>query len=341
MSAILSDMPWLAPQWTQWLQLSERLGHAYLLSGPKGIGLERFVAHIAQATLCLSPQHHEGCGVCKGCHLFKTAQHPDFYTLGCLEDKKEIGVDQVRGLMSKLNETSHQGGYKVIWIDEVERMNASAFNALLKTLEEPASGTLFLLTTHQMGRLPATIKSRCQSLAFGTPPLPQSMAWLQARLPQTDLALIKRALRVCWGSPLAAQAWIEGGEFAQDTQWNDGIKSLMNGHKTVSEVVKPWLKWPQPEAVFDYFYLWSVSSLRQATYNTDAVFSQPRPQVQNQVQNQLRFQQAVLQAKQAWLGNANKELVLETLCLEWLRIAHTSAPLHTAFASKLTKGTLP
>jgi DNA polymerase-3 subunit delta' len=355
MTALSLEYPWLAPHWTQWLQLGQRLGHAYLLSGPKGIGLERFAAHAAQAALCLSPQlgdsgeAREACGVCKGCHLFSTAQHPDFYTLSCLEDKKEIGVDQVRGLMSKLNETSHQGGYKVIWIDEVERMNASAFNALLKTLEEPAPGTLFLLTTHQIGRLPATIKSRCQQIAFSTPSVADSTAWLQARLPQTDAALLKRALRVCWGSPLEAQAWIAEGKFAQDAQWNDNLKQLLAAHKTVSEVVKVWLKWPQPETVFDYFYLWSVSSVRSASYSKHSkhlvdesllgqpLFSQPPLQVQNQ----LRFQQAVLQAKQAWLHNANKELVLETLCLEWLQIQHLDQPLQTAFASKLTKGLLP
>jgi DNA polymerase-3 subunit delta' len=334
-------VPWLDPLWQQWLQLSDRLGHAYLLSGPKGIGLEQFVDAVVQSSLCLQPVNGQGCGQCKGCHLLQGNQHPDFYHLKRLEDKKDIAVDQVRGLVNKLNETSHQGGYKVIWIEGVEFLNQSAFNALLKTLEEPAAQTLFLLTTHEVGRLPATIKSRCQLLSFTPPVLSDAIEWVHQNAPQVDIALVKRALRLNWGAPLDALQWIEAGKFEEDTQWKDGLKQLQSGRKSVSQVVAEWLKWPSPMSVFDYFYQWSVSAVRSVTYQTDA--SQPwnlAPEQALQLQNWLRFQQAILQAKQNWLGNANKELVLETLCLEWLEVQQVAEPFQSVFQSKHQKGTL-
>ena len=335
--------PWLQEQWAKWSQLSDRLGHAYLLAGPEGIGLESFVETAVQKVLCLQPINDSACHHCKGCHLLAGQQHPDYYHLERLEDKKEISVDQVRTLINKLNETSHQGGYKVIWVEGVEFLNQSAFNALLKTLEEPASRTLFLLTTHEIGRLPATIKSRCQQLSFTTPALADAIDWLHQASPQVDLTLIKRALRLNWGAPYDALEWIEASKFEEDSQWKEGLKQLQSGRKTVSQVVAEWLKWSKPISVFDYFYQWSVSAVRSVSYKTDETQTWSEAltnEQQLQLQNWLRFQQAILQAKENWLGNANKELVLETLCLEWLEVQQIAEPFQSVFQSKLQKGTL-
>jgi len=323
--------PWLEPQWQQWQQLQNRLGHAYLFAGAKGIGLESFVELAAQTLFC---DTRNACGHCSGCHLLATRQHPDFYHLTVLEDKKEISVDQVRGLINKLNETSHQGGYKVAWVEGPERLNKAAFNALLKSLEEPAERTLFMLTTHQAGSLPATIISRCQKLNFTAPTIENAQAWLQEQCPQADQALLKRALRLNWGAPLDAKSWIESSQFEQDNEWKAAVKQLQSGQKTVSQVVEPWLKWSQPEQVFDYFYLWTVSALRAAFYQENTQYSDA------QKQNWLRFQQACLQAKRSWRGNANKQLVLEALCLEWLQIQQSQTPLESVFADENRKGKL-
>ena len=329
--------PWLQPQWQQWQQLQGRLGHAYLFAGPKGIGVEPFIQDVAQSVFCKTNQTGQACGQCSSCHLFLTQQHPDFFELKRLEDKKEIAVDQVRSLIYKLNETSHQGGYKIIWIDGVEYMNQSAFNALLKNLEEPASNTLFLLSTHQVERLPATIKSRCQQLNFTPPAMPQAIEWLHVNAPQADETLIKRALRLNWGAPLQALNWIESGLFDEDSQWRNDLKQIQSGRKTASQAVAEWLKFKEPERVFDYFYQWTVSAVRSVMYQTQA---QEQTASTAQVQNWLRFQQAVLTAKQNWLANANKELVLESLCLEWLSIQQSEEPLESVFKSKIQKGML-
>ena len=331
----IEQLPWLANAWAQWQQLSGRIGHAYLLSGPKGIGLEDFAKQLAHSVLCHTPQIPVSSCDCKSCHLFVGRQHPDFYILKRQEDKKDIAIDQVRDLIYRLNETSHQGGYKVVWIDGVEFLNQSAFNALLKSLEEPADKTLFLLTTHQVDRLPATINSRCQKISFTAPAIDVAAQWIHTQMPQADEALIKRALRLNWGAPLEALAWIEAGLFAEDQQWKGDLKSIQAGKKSVTQVVATWLKWQQPERVFDYFYQWSVSAVRSVAYSAE-----PTPMDTPQMQNWLRFQQAVLNAQQSWKGNANKELVLENLCLEWMGIQQSPEPLESVFTNRLQKGNL-
>ena len=208
---------------------------------------------------------------------------------------------------------------------------------LLKSLEEPAQRTLFLLTTHQVDRLPATIKSRCQQLNFTPPAMPDAISWLHNQAPQVDEALIKRALRLNWGAPIQALDWIQAGMFDEDNQWKNDLKQIQSGRKTASQSVTEWLKWQQPERVFDYFYQWSVSAVRSVMYQTNP--DAPVPS-NNQVQNWLRFQQAVLTAKQNWLANANKELLLESLCLEWLSIQQSEEPLETVFQSRIQKGKL-
>lgn len=337
--AVYQSYPWLAPQWQQWQQLSDRLGHAYLLAGPQGIGINAFVKEVAQAVLCKQPKNGQACGQCSSCHLFSTQQHPDFFELRRLDDKKDISVDQVRSLIYKLNETAHQGGFKVTWVEGAEYLNQSAFNALLKSLEEPAQKTLFLLSTHQVDRLPATIKSRCQQLSFTPPAMPDAISWLHNQYPQGDEALIKRALRLNWGAPLQALDWIKAGMFDEDSQWKNDLKQIQSGGKTASQSVAEWLKWQQPERVFDYFYQWSVSAVRSVMYQPQTDENNPNIS-SSQMQNWLRFQQAVLTAKQNWLANANKELVLESLCLEWLSIQQSEEPLQTVFQSHIQKGAL-
>lgn len=337
----IQNMPWFEQAWQQWMQLCQRLGHAYLYSGPQGIGLEDFAKQAAHYVLCRGQvrkqELQQACDECQSCHLFITQQHPDFFELRRLPEKKEITVDQVRELIYKLNETSHQGGYKVVWIDGVEYLNQSAFNALLKNLEEPASNTLFLLTTHKIDRLPATIKSRCQQLSFTAPPLADAAAWVHSQAPQADEALVKRALRLNWGAPIDALNWIEAALFEEDQQWKADLKQIQAGKKTVTQAVASWLKWQEPQRVFDYFYQWSVAAVRSVAYSEahDLAIAG-----NEQLQNWLRFQQAILNAQQSWLGNANKELVLENLCLDWLNVQTSTAPLNTVFKNKLQKGTL-
>lgn len=304
--SILTMYPWLKKQYLQWQQQLNRLSHAYLLAGVDGIGLTDFAQQMSKDILC-KKTGLLACNDCSACNLFSKNNHPDFFHLTTLENKKEISIDQVRELNKKLFATSHQGGYKVALIELAEKLNISSFNALLKTLEEPPAQTIIILTSYQKGRIPATILSRCRKIDFTTPTLIDSINWLQQNLPQADQALLKKSLRVNWLAPLNAKQWIETKQFIQEKDWQDGLKSLLESRSSVAQLVAKWLKYETPEVVFDYFYLWSIARVRAAQYQRRIEFNP----------NWFVFQKMILQARSIWQQNANKELLLEAVCLAW------------------------
>ena len=116
---------------------------------------------------------------CRSCALIASGSHPDLKLLEPEEDKKQLSIDQIRELNSYYALKSHYGGYKIAVICPADGMNSNAANALLKILEEPPPGALLLLVAHRAGRLPATIRSRCQVLALRAPPWTESVTWLR------------------------------------------------------------------------------------------------------------------------------------------------------------------
>ena len=108
----------------------------------------------------------------------RQAHHPDLLVIKPEEDGKAIRVDQIRQLSRDLTMTSHGGQYKVAIIYPADSMNLNAANSLLKTLEEPTDNTLMVLSTAASGRLPATIRSRCQKFALQPPTVEQGVQWL-------------------------------------------------------------------------------------------------------------------------------------------------------------------
>lgn len=319
--------PWQHTLWQDWLAQAQYLGQAYLLTGADGIGIGEFAWAMAQGVLCQSPGVN-ACQQCVQCHQFTQHTHPDFLRLALLEEKKEISVDQVRALNEQVYRTSHQGGYKVILIEQVERLNRSAFNALLKTLEEPPAKTVMILTSHHLNQLPATLISRCRQLRFAVPPIDTVMAWLHQQLPQVDDRLLKKALKLNWGLPLLAKTWIESNAAEMEATWQADLKSLQQQQVSVSQLVDQWKKWPAPEVVFDYFYLWTVNYIRAAIYGQKLPYDQ----------HWLMFQKSVLQARQLWQQNVNKDLLLENVCLEWLQCQQATYQSNPALQSNRIRG---
>jgi len=187
---------------------------------------------------------------------------------------------------------------------------------------------VLILITHQVSRLPATIVSRCRQMAFATPPQADSLAWLQTELPQADLPLLKKALKLNWGGAVAAKAWIDDKGYEQESAWREDIQALQQGKQSVSQVVEKWKKWPAPEACLDYFYLWTVGAVRAAMYQQKMDYNP----------NWLVFQKNVLQAKQFWSQNVNKELLLESVCLVWLQHQQPDYAFDDALNSQWIRG---
>jgi DNA polymerase-3 subunit delta' len=193
--------------------LSDRLHHAWLLTGPEGVGKATFARAAALWMLALAagPEpKSEGLEVDPGhrvAHLFAAGSHPDFKMLARLpKDKSEelarsISIDQVRTLQPMFATSPSFSSRRVVLIDAVDDLERSGANALLKNLEEPPSGTIFLLVSHAPGRLLPTIRSRCRLLRFSALDDAESARVLRTALPESDAGEITALTTIAAGAP--------------------------------------------------------------------------------------------------------------------------------------------
>jgi DNA polymerase-3 subunit gamma/tau len=140
-----------------------RLHHAYLFCGPRGTGKTTVARILAQAANCLRPQDGEPCGACANCEAIAADR---FLDLQEIDGATNRGIDEVRGLREDARYAAINGRAKVYIIDEVHMLTEPAWNALLKTLEEPPAGTIFILATTDPRKIPLTALSRCQRFDF-------------------------------------------------------------------------------------------------------------------------------------------------------------------------------
>lgn len=181
------------------------LAHAYILGGTRGLGKKQIAIEIAAFLTCVKPSTEGPCGACKSCQLNATANHPDVLYLAPKEPGKALTVDQIRRLSDYVHVSSHAGGARVAVLAEADKMNSSASNALLKTLEEPHESTYLFLVTDSPGLLSPTIRSRCQRLTLPTPSLAVSLAWMRtSKGSEFDDQHAISCLKASGGSPLLA-----------------------------------------------------------------------------------------------------------------------------------------
>lgn len=140
------------------------LPHAYLLTGPKGAGKTTTARILAKLYTCTKFSKKTGpCGACDACQTIARGTHMDVLELDAASNR---GIDEIRELRDRIALAPVSGTYKIYIIDEVHMLTSEAFNALLKTLEEPPKHAVFILATTDVGKVPATIKSRCIQIPF-------------------------------------------------------------------------------------------------------------------------------------------------------------------------------
>jgi len=157
---------------TQTLQnalVGERVGHAYLFAGPRGTGKTTVARLLAKAVNCQAEEISQR--PCDECDYCKAVNESRFLDLIEIDAASNNGVDDVRDLRDKINFAPSQGQFKIYIIDEVHMLSTPAFNALLKTLEEPPPHAIFILATTEIHKIPATVLSRCQRHEFRRVPL--------------------------------------------------------------------------------------------------------------------------------------------------------------------------
>ena len=173
---------------------SGKLAHAYLFCGPRGVGKTTCARIFAKAINCEHPREDgEACNTCESCQAFNEQRSYNIFELDAASNN---GVDQIKTLMEQTRIPPQVGKYKVFIIDEVHMLSAAAFNAFLKTLEEPPSHVIFILATTEKHKILPTILSRCQIYDFERMTVPNTIAHLKMVAEKEGIKYEEQALAV-------------------------------------------------------------------------------------------------------------------------------------------------
>lgn len=318
--------PWQSTQWQSLLKqhAEQRLPHALLLVGSRGLGKADFTRAFADYLLCLQPSGQAACGMCKSCELNNVDTHPDLKWIAPEEEGKQIKIADIRDVGEFAAQTAQQGGYRVVVIAPAEAMNSSSANALLKNLEEPGRQTIFLLVSHVPGRLSATVRSRCQKVIFAEPDLSVGLQWLSAVVPDETKATA--VLNLAHGAPLAARDLFEIGALEQYLDMCTSLAAVGAEQVSTVEVAKKWSDW-NVSMLLEWMAQLLAEGVKQALGDNRPTQHKELAQINQQLSRVAPhllydFMDKVHQARQLSLStaNPNKQLLVEDLLVSWIAL---------------------
>ena len=318
-----APLPWQAQPWQQitLARTQQRLAHGLLFVGREGLGQRHLAELFAAVLLCPHVQQDLPCGTCHSCAMMRAGTHPDFLIVE--PEKTTIGVDAIRALSQLVQETTTQGGYKVVIIDPASAMNMNAANALLKTLEEPTPQTLIILISDESLRLPKTILSRCQKIIFPAASLEVATAWLQdAMEDKQDVSLL---LQLAAGSPLLALAYAKDNLLQLRQQMFTDLQALTMQKADPLKLAHAWQEHP-PLAILALLQsaVMDIVRLQQAgmvLVNTDYLTLWQGLAARISSEKVFSYLDYLQETRRVLLANLtlNKPLWLEDLLIRWVQ----------------------
>ncbi|MBG7609650.1 MAG: DNA polymerase III subunit [Anaerolineae bacterium] len=208
---------------------NQRLRHAYLITGPPGIGRRTLALRISQSVNCLQPPSPGvPCRACHTCQRIEKMQHPDLTVVDVEEGKQVIKIEQVRALQHGITLAPYEAPYRCALLLNFEHANPNAANALLKLLEEPPPRVIMLLTAVDAEALLPTIVSRCEQISLRPLPIGLTAQGLQSQwhIPEKEA---KSLDQISGGRPGFALNLHENEDFAeQRTEWLDDHQRMLN-----------------------------------------------------------------------------------------------------------------
>lgn len=331
--------PWQTQTWQTLMAQQARLPHAILLTGEAGTGKLAFARHLAQALLCeAADQAQRPCEVCDACRWFAAGNHPDFRELAPSSDDEDgegaddtkakkkkseiIKIEQVRALANFVYLTSHRGGRKLVIVQPAEALNAASANALLKTLEEPPEGAVFILVSHAWRRLLPTILSRCRRLPMPMPAPDIAARWLA----EQGLADAADHLAEAGGAPLLA---LQRADAAQSAARDAFLTVLaqpaeMDVLKVAEQLDKQKI---EPERVLSWLSRWVYDLARLELAGSVRYYPARAAQMAGlramiQPQRLMRYQDELSAAIRLAHHPLNARLVYERLLLGYRQAVH-------------------
>lgn len=297
---------------------AQMLPHALLVTGARGIGVEKMGRAMAHYLLCRSPLESVACGQCKGCLLVSAGSHPDLMEVAPAEAGKAIRVDQIREITNFVAKTAQQGGRKLILVDPAEAMNANAANSLLKCLEEPAGDTVIILVATEPSLLMPTIRSRCSKIELATPSHAQSFHWLEEVGVKNPSSLLAET----GSAPLLAFTWSQNDTFNQRQKMCKELADLSRSLTTVSSIAKSWGQETALNCVNVMIgWLERIIRERHSPVEKNSENWESLLQATNMVSESLLFRyREALCIRKAQLqssANLNANLVVEEILLDW------------------------
>jgi DNA polymerase-3 subunit delta' len=281
------------------LAASGRCPHAVLVHGPAGTGRRQLAIWLCEALL--------------GCSLASIAEtepgadiHPDLAVVEPEPDKRAIGIEQIRELIEIMSLTSHQGASRCAIIWPAEAMTVNAANSLLKTLEEPARAVVLILICETIGRLPATVVSRCQRFRITPPPASAGLAWLTG---EAGAAADEKILEFAGGGPLAALELCDQDFPAMAAGFERDLADLSARRTDPVSVAAGWSK--EPELALRWLYGFTAAHLRAAV-----------PQDRARLAGYFRQLDQIRELRRFIGGSVNAELGLTELLTDWYGAGH-------------------